>query len=244
MESNDQVTTRFRPKGRVLAALRDMRKLGVARRLGAIDPQLVEQLRAGAGLVEGRANHDYIDDVAVHWRRAGFPMTEGDKRTPYTESLKSNVGIAKITDEHGAILDRYRNTPLHEAMTRWLDAITPFADDLSLTRINVLRAQGRVQEHIDPPDQNMIQCLLSGQTTFVFWTKSDVRAFRMGIGEIWWFNTTWPHWTLNQSDEERLLLHTRGRVRQSWLAASEEAKPNTTPEPGGFETEPTPRSPS
>ncbi len=217
----DTRSARFRPNRQVLETLRNTRAMGVARRLGTIDMDLVSRLRDGAAVLDGQADHGYIDDVAVHWARTGFRMTEEDKDTSYTRSLKQNVAIAKVTDESGLVSEAYRNTPLAAAVEDWRGVISRYADDLTLTRINFLTGKGHVLEHVDPPDQNMIQCLLAGETVFDFRTRSGRQSYRMKIGEIWWFNTAWPHSTRNDSDDLRLLLHTRGTLKDEILQAPE-----------------------
>lgn len=203
-----------------------MRAMGVARRLGRIDDELVRRLREGASLTEGQASHSYIEEVSHYWKRAGFDITEKGKDTPYTRSLRQNISIANLSDENGQLLPHYQNTPLAEAINEWLGIIQQFADDLTLSRINVMAAQGFALEHIDPPDQNMIQCLLAGETAFEIHAKSLHHAYKMELGEIWWFNTTWPHSTKNDSHTQRLLLHTRGNLKEQVLRQIPEATPH------------------
>lgn len=222
---SDAPLAHFRPNRRVLSALREVRAQGLARRLGTLDPALVTRISQAARGLEGQADDSYVDDVAVHWRRAGFSMAEGDKDTPYTRSLRRNVAIAKATTEDGAILPGLAGGELAAALAQWRAAISRYAHDLSLTRINFLRPGGHVLEHVDPPDQNMIQCLISGETTFDFRAADGRRSFRMQIGDIWWFNTTWPHSTRNDSHETRILLHTRGSLAPELLAGAPEAEP-------------------
>jgi hypothetical protein len=223
-----EVAARFRPNRKVLSALRGVRAQGVARKLGSIPPELVERLVAGSAILDGQADHAYIDDVAVHWRRAGFEMTEDDKDSGYTRNLKQNVAIAKITDEAGVVLPAYRDSALASAMQAWLEQVSLYADGISLSRMNVLNGGGSVPEHVDPPDQNMIQCLLSGETLFEFRVGGERRVYRMKVGEIWWFNTTWPHRTESLSAETRLLLHTRANLREGYLRSTPESPPDET----------------
>lgn len=126
------------------------------------------------------------------------------------------------------IFKPYEGTALADAINDWLRVIGQYADDLSLTRINFLRPGGRVLEHVDPPDQNMIQCLLSGETVFDFQTKQGRCLFKMEVGDIWWFNTTWPHRTHNATQEKRLLLHTRGNLKDEFLRGAPETEPTET----------------
>lgn len=222
----DLQSAHFRPNRKVLEALRAVRSQGIARYLGKIDLELVDHFQKGAFLLEGQTNHDYVDDVAIHWNYAGFQMTEEDKESAYTKNLRENVAIAKISDESGEILLRYQGSILAEAVNKWLSILEQYADNISLTRINVLRSRGHVLEHIDPPDQNMIQCLLTGETVFEFRTKTGRQFYNMQIGDIWWFNTTWPHQTHNASNVQRLLLHTHGTLKDEFLHGMPEAEPS------------------
>ncbi|MEC9345886.1 MAG: hypothetical protein VYB54_06650 [Pseudomonadota bacterium] len=210
-----QISATVRPNQKVVAALRTVRAMGLARHLGTAGPELVEYFRNGSNGLH--ADHGYVGDTAAHWARAGMQLEAGDIETAHTRSLRDNVRVGKLTDEDGALLDRYRGTLLESGLTGWLAQIDRYASDPTLTRINVAYGGAHVAEHVDPPDQNMIQCLIEGDTVFEFRTRAGRHIYEMKVGDIWWFNTAWPHRTHIRGTGRRLLLHTRAVLRREYL---------------------------
>ena len=72
-------------------------------------------------------------------------------------------------------------------------------------RLSALKPGGVIPKHLDDPGDNRVLCILYGKQEFLIWDK-EKRELEMGLGELWFVNTTWEHQVTNPTNSVRVAL--------------------------------------
>lgn len=94
-------------------------------------------------------------------------------------------------------------SPEHPAL---LTALEGLIGPSYRARISCLEPGGKLDEHIDDPQQIRVIALLAGRHDIRIRTDRGRASLTMVPGELWFLNTAWPHAVENTGSEPRLAL--------------------------------------
>ncbi len=171
-----------------------------AKRVGKLDDKTITTLLRFHGSNTGR------NDMALTWaQRTVAGLTSGtrqDLSQVYQQVDLQRTRDGAVSNDPQDYLEAQPGFGLPAVVKQLCECI----GDVRRLRLSELSAGGKLDWHIDPPEQKRFVCLISGEQIFEFRRGAQLFPIAMELGEIWRVNTSFQHRVINPGRQVRVAL--------------------------------------